>query len=120
MYTKFAQNVLKIYTKMCTNMIIRTRHKLWSKETAFVQFPLLCSFQIPLAIEEGLGISEALLLQTLLGVASSIGAISFGFLILSKSQQCMISRQYLLQASIFGIGNFLLFCEWHSHEPYST
>ena len=57
-----------------------------------------------MAINEGLGEEDAILLQTFLGVALSIGAFSFGIVILSKSQQCMISRQYLLQASIFGIG----------------
>ncbi len=60
-------------------------------------------FQVPLALDEGLG-EEAIVLQTFLGLATSVGAFSFGMMVLSRSQQCMISRQYLLQASIFGIG----------------
>ena len=61
---------------------------------------------MPLAIDEGLG-DDAILLQTFMGVSTSIGAFLFGVVILSKSQQCMISRQYLLQTSIFGIGKLL-------------
>ena len=43
-----------------------------------------------------------------MGVSTSIGAFLFGIVILSKSQQCMISRQYLLQTSIFGIGKLFI------------
>ena len=70
-----------------------------------VPYPYLtdCALQVPLAIDEGLG-DDAILLQTFMGVSTSIGAFLFGIVILSKSQQCMISRQYLLQTSIFGIG----------------
>ena len=70
-----------------------------------MDYPYLtdCALQVPLAIDEGLG-DDAILLQTFMGVSTSIGAFLFGIVILSKSQQCMISRQYLLQTSIFGIG----------------
>ena len=57
-----------------------------------------------MALEEGLNVDQAIWLQTYLGIASALGAFLFGIVSLSKSQQCMISRQYLLQASIFGIG----------------
>ena len=59
-----------------------------------------------MALEEGLNVDQAIWLQTYLGIASALGAFLFGIVSLSKSQQCMISRQYLLQASIFGIGMY--------------
>ena len=51
---------------------------------------------------------DTVLLQTFLGVATSVGSLSYGLIVLSKNNQCMISRQYLLQSSIFGIGNSIL------------
>ena len=61
-------------------------------------------FQIPLSLEEGLGESMAVQLQTFLGVSMSLGSAFFGLVVLSKSKQCVISRRYLVQASLFGIG----------------
>ncbi len=55
---------------------------------------------------EGLDESSAVQLQTFLGVAMSLGDLFFGLVVLSKSRQCMISRRYLVQASMFGIGTF--------------
>ena len=61
-------------------------------------------YQVPNAVEEGLSKSEVVILQSVLGLATSIGSLAFGFVAMSKSYQCSISRQYLLQASLFGIG----------------
>ena len=46
----------------------------------------------------------AVQLQTFLGVSMSLGSAFFGLVVLSKSKQCVISRRYLVQASMFGIG----------------
>ena len=62
--------------------------------------------QIPLSLEEGLGEAMALQLQTFLGISMSLGSALFGMVVLSKSKQCVISRRYLVQASMFGIGEF--------------
>ena len=48
----------------------------------------------------------AVQLQTFLGVSMSLGSALFGMVVLSKSKQCVISRRYLVQASMFGIGEF--------------
>ena len=60
-------------------------------------------FQLPVTLEEGLG-DDAVLLQSFLGIATAIGSLSYGLVVLSKNEQCVISRQYLLQSSIFGLG----------------
>ena len=57
-----------------------------------------------MAYEEGLQEDDAVLLQTFLGIATSVGSLCYGLIVLSKNNQCMISRQYLLQSSVFGIG----------------
>ena len=58
-----------------------------------------------MAFEEGtMKDDDAVLLQTYLGIATSVGSLTYGLIVLSKNHQCMISRQYLLQSSIFGIG----------------
>ena len=56
-----------------------------------------------MATAEGLG-DNVMLLQTCLGLAMSAGSLGFGLVVVSRSNQCVISRQYLLQASVFGIG----------------
>lgn len=58
--------------------------------------------------EEGLNETAILLLQSYLGVAFSIGCLVFGFLTAKNSMQCMISRQYLCQASLIGVGLSIL------------
>ena len=60
-----------------------------------------------MAYEEGLLEDDAVLLQTFLGLATSVGSLSYGLIVLSKNNQCMISRQYLLQSSVFGIGKIV-------------
>jgi hypothetical protein len=60
--------------------------------------------QVPLSLDEGLQVSEALALQTFLGAGCSIGSLLFGMVVITRSQQCSVSTQYLLQAAIFGTG----------------
>ena len=65
-----------------------------------------------MAYEEGLLEDDAVLLQTFLGIATSVGSLCYGLIVLSKNNQCMISRQYLLQSSVFGIGKTLFTFTW--------
>ncbi|GJQ80008.1 hypothetical protein Trydic_g9481 [Trypoxylus dichotomus] len=57
---------------------------------------------------EGLEDSALVLLQTFLGFASALGCVGFGLVTVKPSSQCLISRQYLCQASMVGIGISLL------------
>ncbi|KAK5641908.1 hypothetical protein RI129_010455 [Pyrocoelia pectoralis] len=57
---------------------------------------------------EGLEDSALVLLQTFLGFSSALGFVGFGLVIVRPSTQCLISRQYLCQASMVGIGISLL------------
>ena len=54
--------------------------------------------QVPMAKAEGLG-DQAILLQTFLGLGMTLGSLGFGGLAVSRSRQCMISSQYLLQVT---------------------
>ena len=74
------------------------------------------SFQVPVALKEGLVEGEAVLLQSFLGLAAAAGSISYGCIVLSRSEQCRISRHYLLQSSIFGLGQLIL--NKHSESIY--
>ncbi|XP_031354318.1 monocarboxylate transporter 2-like isoform X2 [Photinus pyralis] len=58
--------------------------------------------------KEGLEDSALVLLQTFLGFSSALGFVGFGLVIVRPSTQCLISRQYLCQASMVGIGISLL------------
>ncbi|KAF5291585.1 hypothetical protein FQR65_LT01898 [Abscondita terminalis] len=58
--------------------------------------------------KEGLEDSALVLLQTFLGFSSALGFVGFGLVIVRPSSQCLISRQYLCQASMVGIGISLL------------
>ena len=60
-----------------------------------------------MALAEGLR-DQAVLLQTFIGLGMAAGTLCFGLLVVSRSKQCLISRQYLLQTSIFGIGFSIL------------
>ncbi|XP_069161299.1 monocarboxylate transporter 13 [Procambarus clarkii] len=60
------------------------------------------------AQQEGLEDSALILLQTFLGFAYALGCIGFGLIVVKQSAQCMISRQYLCQASIYGLGVTML------------
>ena len=65
-----------------------------------------------MAVAEGLG-DRAIMLQTFMGLGMTAGSIGFGCIVVSRSKQCVISRQYLLQTSIFGIGENMEGCEQH-------
>ncbi|GLV34501.1 hypothetical protein CBL_09749 [Carabus blaptoides fortunei] len=58
--------------------------------------------------KEGLEDSALVLLQTFLGFASALGCVGFGLVTVRPSTQCLISRQYLCQAAMTGIGISLL------------
>jgi len=70
-----------------------------------VYSPIL--YFVPMALAEGLR-DQAVLLQTFIGLGMAAGTLCFGLLVVSRSKQCLISRQYLLQTSIFGIGFSIL------------
>ncbi|XP_074040042.1 monocarboxylate transporter 2 isoform X2 [Leptinotarsa decemlineata] len=57
---------------------------------------------------EGLEDSGLVVLQTFMGFASALGCVGFGLVIIKPSTQCLISRQYLCQAAMVGIGISLL------------
>lgn len=54
--------------------------------------------------KEGLEDSALVLLQTFLGFACALGFVGFGLVIVRPSSQCLISRQYLCQTAMVGIG----------------
>ncbi|KAK8733172.1 hypothetical protein OTU49_006503 [Cherax quadricarinatus] len=60
------------------------------------------------AQREGLEDSALILLQTFLGFAYALGCIGFGLIVVKQSAQCMISRQYLCQFSIYSLGVTML------------
>ncbi|XP_066139576.1 monocarboxylate transporter 2-like isoform X1 [Euwallacea fornicatus] len=57
---------------------------------------------------EGLEDSALVLLQTFMGFASALGCVGFGLITVKPSTQCLISRQYLCQTALIGIGISLL------------
>jgi len=59
---------------------------------------------VPNLIEEGIGKEDAVALQTIVGVAAALGVVVFGLIVLSRNRQCLISRQYLLQTAVGGLG----------------
>ncbi|XP_076371803.1 monocarboxylate transporter 10-like isoform X2 [Tachypleus tridentatus] len=61
-----------------------------------------CFYMAIIADEEGLENSSVLILQAFLGLAFSVGCLVFGLLIVRNNPQCMIARQYLCQAAMFG------------------
>ena len=54
--------------------------------------------------EEGLDDGSLGLLQTFLGLALALGCLGCGVIVVRPSTQCWISRQYLCQATLLGIG----------------
>ena len=50
--------------------------------------------------------SSLILLQTFLGFAYALGCMGVGIIVVKRSNQCLISRQYLCQGSFFGLGMF--------------
>uniref|UniRef100_T1J6X6 Major facilitator superfamily (MFS) profile domain-containing protein n=1 Tax=Strigamia maritima TaxID=126957 RepID=T1J6X6_STRMM len=65
-------------------------------------------FLILQGTEEGLEASTLILLQTFVGFAFAVGCVAFGLVVVRQSEQCMISRQYLCQTSLFGLGVSIL------------
>ncbi|XP_044739850.1 monocarboxylate transporter 10-like [Chrysoperla carnea] len=59
------------------------------------------------AEEEGLG-DTAVLLQTYLGLAWTLGCAAFGILVVHNNVECRIARQYLCQAAVFMCGLSIL------------
>ncbi|XP_046670500.1 LOW QUALITY PROTEIN: monocarboxylate transporter 2-like [Homalodisca vitripennis] len=59
------------------------------------------------AEEDGLG-DTALLLQTYLGLAWTLGCAAFGVVVVHNSVECRIARQYLCQAAVFMCGISIL------------
>ncbi|XP_069699986.1 monocarboxylate transporter 4 isoform X3 [Periplaneta americana] len=57
---------------------------------------------------EGLEDSALVLLQTFLGFAMALGCVGFGLVVVRPSDQCLISRRYLCQAALVGVGVSLL------------
>ncbi|PSN45283.1 hypothetical protein C0J52_17530 [Blattella germanica] len=57
--------------------------------------------------EEGLG-DTAVLLQTYLGLAWTLGCAAFGLVVVQNSVECRIARQYLCQAAVFMCGLSIL------------
>jgi len=53
--------------------------------------------------QEGLG-DTAILLQTYLGLAWTLGCAAFGLVVVQNSVECRIARQYLCQAAVFMCG----------------
>lgn len=62
------------------------------------------ALQVYQGYKEGLEDSALVLLQTFLGFASALGCVGFGLVTVRPSSQCLISRQYLCQAAMIGIG----------------
>ncbi|XP_066994725.2 monocarboxylate transporter 4 [Anabrus simplex] len=58
--------------------------------------------------KEGLDDSTLVLMQTFFGFATSLGCVGFGIVVVRPSEQCLISKQYLCQAAMVGIGVSLL------------
>lgn len=54
--------------------------------------------------KEGLEDSALVLMQTFLGFATALGCVGFGLVVVRPSEQCLISRQYLCQAAMVGVG----------------
>ena len=54
--------------------------------------------------EDGLEASDLLLIHTFVGLAMSAGTVIVGLIVLRPGPQCLISLQYLCQATLYGIG----------------
>ncbi|CAK1586961.1 unnamed protein product [Parnassius mnemosyne] len=58
--------------------------------------------------QEGLEESALVLLQTFLGFAAVLGCAGFGLVLVRPSAQCLVSKQYLCQTALLGIGISML------------
>lgn len=73
----------------------------------FVILKIYFNSQALQGYKEGLEDSALVLLQTFLGFATALGCVGFGLVIVRPSSQCLISRQYLAQAAMLGIGKII-------------
>ena len=67
--------------------------------------PFFCRTQALQGEEDGLEASDLLLIHTFMGLAMAAGTVIVGLVVLRPSPQCLISLQYLCQATLYGIGN---------------
>jgi len=63
-------------------------------------------FQALQGYQDGLEASALVLLQTFLGLAAALGCAALGVVIVRPSAQCLVSRQYLCQAALIGVGQY--------------
>lgn len=56
--------------------------------------------------QDGLEASALVLLQTCLGLAAALGCAAWGLVTARPSTQCLVSRQYLCQAALLGVGQY--------------
>ncbi|XP_013778241.2 monocarboxylate transporter 12-like [Limulus polyphemus] len=76
-------------------------------------------YLVHIAKDEGLEDVSILLLQIFQGFAYIVGCCTFSLLILKNSAQCMIARQYLCQAAMFGVVIAILsFCAVNGYHGY--
>lgn len=54
----------------------------------------------------GLEASALVLLQTCLGLTAALGCAAWGLITARPSAQCLVSRQYLCQAALLGVGEY--------------
>lgn len=65
-------------------------------------------FQAVQGYQDGLEASALVLLQTCLGLAAALGCAAWGVVTAHPSAQCTVSRQYLCQLALIGVGQYTL------------
>lgn len=75
-----------------------------SQRNIYDSFDYVVIFKVYQGYTEGLEDSALVLLQTFMGFASALGCVGFGLVTVRPSSQCLISRQYLCQAAMVGVG----------------
>ncbi|KAK0094769.1 hypothetical protein PV326_010045 [Microctonus aethiopoides] len=61
--------------------------------------------------KDGLEPSALVLLQTCLGLAAALGCAAWGIVTARPSAQCLVSRQYLCQAALLGVGQYFMYTQ---------
>ena len=56
--------------------------------------------------QDGFETSALVLLQTYLGLAVALGCAAWGAITTRPSVQCLVSRQYLCQVALVGVGQY--------------
>jgi hypothetical protein len=84
-------------------------------------FPPLCEYNDKKKAlqgeEDGLEASDLLLIHTFVGLAMSAGTVIIGLIVLRPGPQCLISLQYLCQATLYGIG---IYISYHLLKIYKS